>query len=281
MNYNGEYLREQMQNQPAKCSVIAVASGKGGVGKSSLSTNLALCLASEGKKVVLFDADMGLANLDVIMNVSSRYNLSHFLSGQKSIEDIIAVGPYGVEIVCGGNGIESLADMTDFERQRLVRELDRLAENADVLIIDNGAGIQKSIIGFCLCAQSVMVVTTPEPTAITDAYAMIKVLSSHHYKGRINLVVNMASNIEEGKKVYRQISSVASRFLGTDVYEGGIILKDELFCSAVKARNPVVLSYPRSRAASSLVAMARRLTRTFESEVEKKGFFRKVVSKFF
>lgn len=282
MNDNGEYLLEQMQKQPAKCSVIAVASGKGGVGKTSLSANLALCLASEGKKVVIFDADMGLANLDVVMNVSSRYNLAHFLAGQKSIEDIIAVGPYGVEIVCGANGIEMLADMTDFERNRIVRELDSLAENADALIIDTGAGIQKSVVGFCQCSQSVMVVTTPEPTAITDAYALIKVLSGNGYQGRINLVVNMAANIEEGKKVYRQIASVASRFLNTDVYEGGVIVKDELFSSAVKARKPVVLSYPRSKAAASLAVMARRLTRTYGTrQGEKKSFFKKVVSKFF
>lgn len=278
---NGEFLRQQMQSQPAKCSVIAVASGKGGVGKTSLSANLALCLASEGKKVVLFDADMGLANLDVVMNVHSRYNLAHFLAGQKTIEDITVIGPCGVEIICGANGIETLADLTDFERQRLVRELDSISDNADALIIDTGAGIQKSIIGFCLSAQSTMVVTTPEPTAITDAYALIKVLASQGYQGRINLVVNMAANMEEGKKVYRQISSVASRFLKTAVYEGGVIIKDEVFSKAVRTRKPVVLSFPKSKAASSLIVMARRLTRSYNKNNEKTGFFRKVVSKFF
>lgn len=278
---NSQVLREQMHNQPGGCTVIAIASGKGGVGKTSLSANLAICLAAEGKGVVLFDADMGLANLDVVMNVSSRYNLSHFLSGQKQMKEIITVGPCGVEIICGANGIESLADLTEFERQRLVNELDQLAENSDVLIIDTGAGIHKSVISFCLCAGNVMVVTTPEPTAITDAYAIIKVLVGQKYNGRINLVVNMASTVEEGKKVYRQLASVASRFLNADIFDGGVILKDELFSLAVKARRPVVLSYPDSRSARSLVLMAKRMSRTYENKVEKQSFFRKVVSKFF
>lgn len=274
-------LCQQMKQQPKACSVIAVASGKGGVGKTNLSANLAICLAAQGRRVTLFDADMGLANLDLVMNIHSRYNLAHLLSGQKSIEEIICSGPCGVDVVCGANGLEQLADLTQFQRERLVSELEKLYETSDVIIIDTGAGIQKTVVSFCLSANSVMVVTTSEPTAITDAYAMIKVLSANKYQGRINLVVNMAASVAEGKKVYRQISSVATKFLQQPVYDGGVVLKDDAVSASIKARKPVVLGYPRSKASRAIMMMASRFSSTYGKTTEKRGFFRKVVSRFF
>lgn len=274
-------LCQQMKGSPQGCSVIAVASGKGGVGKTSLSANLAICLAAKGSRVTLFDADMGLANLDLVMNIHSRYNLSHLLSGQKAIEEIICSGPCGVDVVCGANGLEQLADLTEFQRERLVSELEKLYETSDVLIIDTGAGIQKTVVGFCLSANSVMVVTTSEPTAITDAYAMIKVLAANKYQGRINLVVNMAVSVAEGKKVYRQISSVAMKFLQQPVYDGGVVLKDDAVSASIKARKPVVLGYPRAKASRAIMMMASRFSSTYGKTTEKRGFFRKVVSRFF
>lgn len=282
MKNNGdEYLREQMQQQEQGCSVIAVASGKGGVGKTSISSNLAICLAAKGKKVVLFDADMGLANLDIMLNLQSRYNISHILDGQRSIEDVLTEGPMGIEVLCGANGIGDIADLSDFQRERLISELEKLQKNSDIIIIDNSAGIQKSVVGFCLAADSVMVVTTPEPTAITDAYSMIKVLKLKNFQGRINLIVNMATSVAEAKQVYRQISTVASRFLDAQVYDAGVVLKDELFSAAVKSRKPIVISNPRSKAALSLINMAGRLTRKFGDNRRQQSFFRKVVSRFF
>ena len=139
------------------------------------------------KRVVLIDADLGLANLDVILNINSKYNLSHVISGVRRIDEITQTGPAGIEVICGASGLEGLADLTHFQRQRLIEELGRLQDSADAIIIDTAAGMNKSVIAFCMAADHALVVATPEPTAMTDAYAMIKVLAAHNYAGRISL----------------------------------------------------------------------------------------------
>jgi flagellar biosynthesis protein FlhG len=274
-------LQQMMRNQPRKAKVLTITSGKGGVGKTNMAANLAVCLAASGKRILLVDADFSLGNLDVIMNIDNKYNISHMLSGQKSIEEIIHTGPAGVEIICGASGLEDLANIGEFQRQRLLNELSHLQENCDAIIIDNAAGISKSVVAFCLASDHVLVVTTPEATAMTDAYAMIKVLVAHRYAGKISLVVNMADTIAEGKKTYQQISNVARRFLGISVYDAGVIIKDEKLSSAVKQRKPVVLAYPKAQITSSLAALAAKLSNGFVSQAEGVGFFRKVVDWFF
>ncbi len=262
-------------------TVLAIASGKGGVGKTNIAANLSICLAAAHQRVVLMDADLGLGNLDVIMNIQSRYNLSHVISGQKQLDEIVHLGPVGVEVLCGGSGVEALANLNTFQRQRLIESLDGLCQRADFMIIDAGAGIQASVVGFCLAADSTLVVTTPEPTAMTDAYAMIKVLAGNAYTGRIHLLVNMAQTVAEGRTVYRQISDVASRFLNTPVYEAGTLCRDEAVWSAVRCRTPVVLAYPRSPITAALKDVSVRLTRGTHEKSQSDGFFRKVVNWFF
>lgn len=261
--------------------VFAVASGKGGVGKTNLAANLAICIAKRGKRVMLFDADMGLANLDLVMNIRSRYNISHVLKGEKTIDDIIIDGPGGVEVICGANGLEKLADLTEFERERLLSELEKIQQKTDVLFIDTGAGIHKSVVGFCMASNAVIVVATPEPTSMTDAYAMIKVLAGNKYQGRICMIVNMAESNSEGRKVYRQISDVAKKFLNVEVYDGGVVLRDDRFSAAVRSRQPLVLHSPKSRAAGSLESISSRLIRGYKPDKTKESFFRKVVNMFF
>jgi flagellar biosynthesis protein FlhG len=280
---NGQHLQSAcggIKNGGKRASVIAVASGKGGVGKTNISANLAVCFASTGKKVVLIDADFSLGNLDVVMGVESRYNVSHLIGGAKSIAEVTSIGPCGVEILCGASGLESLAELNDFHRQRLVGELERLADEADVVIIDSAAGIGKCVTGFCMAAEHVLVVTTPEPTAMTDAYAMIKVLVMRQFKGRISVIVNMAESASEGKRVYRQMARVARQFLDTHIYEAGVLLKDERLCSAVKKQTPVVLAYPKATISASIAAMASRLSKERVFGEGEKGFFRKVVNWF-
>lgn len=261
--------------------VLAVASGKGGVGKTNIAVNLSICLADAHKRVTLIDADLGLGNLDVIMNVSSRYNLSHVIAGCRTLEQIAQIGPAGVEILCGGSGLEQMANLSPFHQQRLLNELQRLQDRSDVIVIDTGAGISHNVIGFCLAADQTLVVTTPEPTAMTDAYAIIKVLAGRRYNGRVSLLVNMAASHEEGRKIYRQIAQVADRFLGIPVYEAGTVCRDEALPAAVRKRQPAVLAYPRSPFAAGMRAIAGRLTNETASANPTDGFFRKVVNWFF
>jgi flagellar biosynthesis protein FlhG len=224
---------------------------------------------------------MGLGNLDVLMNINSRYNISHVLDGSRELDEIIHPGPAGVEVICGGSGIENLANLSPFERRRLIDELDELQDSCDVMVIDTGAGINASVMNLCQAADHTLVVTTPEPTAMTDAYATIKVLSGRDYGGRMSLVVNMADSITEGKKIYRQIAEVAGRFLNVTVYEAGVLCKDESLVMSVREREPVVLSYPNSQISSSLSAMAARLWKGSATRTGTEGFFRKVVNWFF
>ena len=261
-------------------TVLAITSGKGGVGKTNIAANLSICLAAEHQRVMLLDADLGLGNLDVILNIQSRYNLSHVVSGQRSLEEVVHVGPSGVEVICGGSGIEMLANLNTFQRQRLIEELDTLHGRSDFLVIDTGAGIQSSVVGFCLASDQTLVVTTPEPTAMTDAYAIIKVLASNAYAGRISLLVNMAQTVSEGRTIYRQIADVASRFLNTPVYEAGVLCRDEAVISSVRKRTPVVLAYPKSPFTASLRDISLRLTRGSSQNTCSDGFFRKVVNWF-
>jgi len=261
--------------------VLAVTSGKGGVGKTNITANLAVCIAAQNQRVTVLDADLGLGNLDVLMNIQPRYNLGHVISGQRTLEQITHIGPNGIEIICGGSGIETLANLNSFQRQRLIDQMESLHNRADVILIDTGAGIHSAVIGFCMAADHTLVVTTPEPTAMTDAYAMIKVLSSKQYPGRISLLVNMACSRVEGKKVYRQIADVAARFLGIAVYEAGILCRDENLLTAVRQREPVVQAFPKADISRSFEAISQRLTQGTNKNIIKDGFFRKVANWFF
>jgi len=275
------YLQRVMENCRRPAKVLAITSGKGGVGKTNIAANLAICLAASGKKVLLVDTDISLGNLDIVMGVHSKYNVSHLLSGRKSIEEIIYTGPEGLEVIFGASGLEDLANIDEFRRHRLLGELSRLQSDFDVIVIDTAAGISRLVVGFCLAADHVLVATTPEAPAMTDAYAMIKMLVGNGLAGQISLIVNMALTVTEGKKTYRQISNVARQFLNTHVYYAGVLLKDERLSFAVRQRKPVVLAYPKARISSSLVALAAKLGNGLAAAPAEEGFFKKVVDLFF
>lgn len=277
MGNEAVHLQQMMESCQRQAKVLAITSGKGGVGKTNIAANLAICLSASRKKVLLVDADLSLGNLDVIMNINSKYNISHMITGRKSIEQIIHIGPAGLEIICGASGLEDLTNINEFQRQRLLKDLAKLGSDTDMIVIDTAAGISKSVIGFCLAADHVLVVTTPEATAMTDAYAMIKVLVGNRFAGRISLIVNMAETTAEGKKTYQQIANVVRRFLNTHVYDAGILLRDEQLSSAVRLRKPVVLAHPKARITSSLVALAAKLSNVSAAQPNDEGFFKKVV----
>ena len=274
-------LQQMMKEGQRKANVLAITSGKGGVGKTNISANLALCLAAAGQKTLLIDADFSLGNLDVVMNINSKYNISHFLNGRKEIKDIIHTGPEGLNIICGASGLEQLSNIGEFQRKRMVKELDQLQNEADTVIIDTAAGITKSVVSFCLSADHVLVVTTPEAAAMTDAYAMIKVLAGNKYDGKISVVVNIADSVAEGKKTYQHIAYVAKRFLNADIYNAGVLLRDEQLLSAIRQRRAVVLAYPKSRTTTSLVALAAKLVNSSAAKCSEGNFFKKFVEWFF
>ena len=274
-------LQQIMQRQQQRSRVIAVTSGKGGVGKTNISVNIALCLAASDKKVLLMDADLSLGNIDVLLNINSKYNISHLLNGRKSVEEIIHTGAEGLEMIFGASGLEDLADLSSFQRQRLLGELENLHDNNELIIVDTAAGITKSVIGFCLASDQVLVVTTPQATSMTDAYAVIKILAKHNFKGRISLVVNMAETINEGRNTYQQISKVASQFLDIEVYNAAILLRDERLNRAVNLRKPVVHAFPHSRISRSLMGLSKKISSSNMVVTANSGFFKQVVNWFF
>lgn len=272
--------QEQLKDTSRQAKVLAIASGKGGVGKTNISANLSICFARAGKRVLLLDADMSLGNLDVILNIQSKFNISHVLFGQRQLDEVIHHGPHGIDILCGASGIENLANLTEFQQSRLIQNMDRLQDNADIIVIDSAAGIGKSVVGFCMASDHVLIVTTPDATAMTDAYGMIKVLAANDFEGHMSLVVNMADTQAQAKRTYLQIAKVAKQFLGLTIYYAGSVLFDPNLVSAVRARTPVITAYPRSQASASIRMLASRLSRSSPSCETKKPFFRKVVNWF-
>jgi flagellar biosynthesis protein FlhG len=264
-------LRELAAQSPSRrtASVIAITSGKGGVGKSNVAVNLAIKLASAGKQVVLLDADLGLANADVLCNVDLPHNLSAVIARKKELHEVMVKVPGGFSMIGGASGLARMADLTDADRGRIVRALAELEERADIILIDTGAGISPNVLSFTRAADHVLVVTTPEPTAITDAYAVVKVLHrdaaagqmgmSEPVERRVSLLVNQVRTPAEARVVHDRIAKVARQFLGVSVYDAGHVLADEAVQTAVRARTPFVLSSPNSPASRCITQLAMRL----------------------
>jgi len=261
----------------ASARVLAVTSGKGGVGKTNIAANLAICLAASNERVLLMDADVSLANLDLVMGIRNRYNISHVVQGERTMEEVIQAGPGGLRVICGASGLDKLADMTQDQQHRLLQHLSALQHETDRIVVDTAAGISSGVVGFCLAADHVLVVTTPETTAMADAYGMFKVLVRKGYQGPISVVVNMARTVAEGKRAHQRIANVARRFLGRDLYYAGTLLKDERLCEAVRARKPVVLAYPKAQISTSIATLAARLGGTDHKKNAGGSFFGRLI----
>lgn len=264
-----------------RARVVAIASGKGGVGKTVVATNLAIALSQRGRRIVLVDADLGTANVDVIFNVESKFDISHVIRGECMVDDVaICVRP-GLHIVVGASGLASAADLSACDRLSLVDDLSSLEYGADLLLLDCGAGISQNVLAFARAADELLVVTTPEPTALTDAYALIKVVSRSPCPPEIGTVVNQARTEREAAVVNERIASVAARFLGVSVRCAGHVLRDEHVPLAVRQRAPVVVRYPRCPAAGCISTLASRIDRAASKPASNGGFFRRVVDLFY
>lgn len=261
--------------------VISVTSGKGGVGKTNLALNLALALQEYGQRIVLLDADMGLANVDVITGIIPVFNLYHVVSGERSLSEVMVEGPRGVKIIPGGSGIKELANLPSWRLETLIQELYTIEKMVDILMIDTGAGISNNVINFLLAADEILLVTTPEPTAITDAYGLIKIVRGEAPNKKISLIVNKVANEEEARLVANKLKMVTKRFLNTEIEAMGHVVWDGLVGEAVRRQEPFILGYPRTSAAYCIYSLAAKICdHSLPQPTGLQRFFSSVVSMF-
>jgi flagellar biosynthesis protein FlhG len=236
--------------------VVAISSGKGGVGKTSIAVNLGLSLARLGSKVCLFDADTGLANVNILLGLTPEYTLEHVLFGAKDIEDVMLDGPYGMKVVPGANGISECVSLHPRQQQRLTRELARVESDFDFLIIDTAAGISETTLDFVSAAQHSLIVITGEPTSLTDAFSLVKLLKRKSDSIHYNVVVNMCSSTSQAKEIYHRFSAAVEKYIGVETHYMGYILRDESLRAAVTLQSPVALFPETDPSARSFIRLA-------------------------
>lgn len=276
-------LQAQIEETKKNTRVITVTSGKGGVGKSNFSVNLAIALTELNQKVILLDADLGLANINVILGISTPYNIAHVIAGEKTISEIMFEGPNGIKIIPGGSGMHELANLKEWQLEIFLTKLSNLDGEADFLIIDTGAGLSKGVLSFSLAADELLIITTPEPTALTDAYGFIKTLKQQRYNGKIKVIVNRVSTETEGTIVFEKLKIATSRFLKYPIEYLGIIRDDIRVVQAVKEQQPFTLAYPFTNATQDIYILASAISKQEyipETSNSIKTFFTKVAEYF-
>ncbi len=249
-------LRRMTNPNPVR--VIAVTGGKGGVGKTNVSVNLAVALADEGKRVMLLDADLGLANVDVVLGLHPEHDLSDVLQGECSLEDAVVEGPSGILVVPGASGVQRMAELSEAEHAGLIRAFSDVGTDLDVLIVDTAAGISDTVVSFSRAAQEVVVVVCDEPASITDAYALIKLLNREYGVNRFQILSNMARSAQEGRDLYNKMCRVTDRYLDVMLTYMGSIPYDEYLRKAVRSQKPVVKAFPRSKATQTFKNLAKK-----------------------
>jgi flagellar biosynthesis protein FlhG len=247
------------KGEQSAAQVIAVTSGKGGVGKTNVVANLGYALSKLNKRVVILDADVGLANIDVLLGLAPKYTIQHVLTGEKPVSEIIVPGPGGMKILPASSGIQELSDLSSAQKMCLLSELNSLHDQTDVLLIDTSAGISSNVMYFNLAAQDILVVVSPEPTSITDAYAMMKVLFLKYSESHFRLLVNSARSAAEAEEVFNNLSLVGQKFLNLSIDYWGYIEKDEYVAKAVRQQKALVELYPHSPASKCFSALARKV----------------------
>ncbi|AEG59530.1 MinD/ParA family protein [Desulforamulus ruminis] len=262
--------------------VIAVASGKGGVGKTNLTVNLAVELSRRGYRVAVFDADLGMANVEVLLGIVPQYTLYDYLYQGKRMDEILAFSPLSVQVISGGSGFVELANLEPELSGRLGQGLQELDRMFDFILVDNGAGISKTVLGFLAAADEVIMVITPEPTSLTDGYGLIKVLSKYHVHNRIMVVINRALDQREAQSTFQRLEYTADKFLQVQLVNLGTILEDKSVVQAVKSQKPFIVGASSSSAAQSLAGIADCLVSGKKGEEPQgaQGFFGKLIRLF-
>lgn len=251
-------LRKMQDLQQIK--VIAVSGGKGGVGKTNVSLNTAIALAQLGKRVLVLDADLGLANVDVMLGLRVQRNLSHVLSGECELDDIIIEGPAGIKVIPATSGTQSMVDLTPPEHAGLIRAFSDMKTPFDVLIVDTAAGISDMVLSFCRASQDVMLVVCDEPTSITDCYALMKLLSRDHDIFKFKVVANMVRSPNEGQQLFEKLSKVSDRFLDVGLDLVGVVPFDENIRKSVRKQKAIVEAFPDSPASIGFKNLAKKIT---------------------
>ena len=258
--------------------LLAITSGKGGVGKSNIAVNLAVQLSAMGRRTALLDADLGLANADVLCGLSPVATLAHVVAGRRTLEDLQLKAPGGFTLIPGASGLTQMAGLAEHERARLLALLRRLTSDHDLLIVDTGAGIGPNVMSFLMAADELLVVTTPEPTAITDAYAVIKAVARRRSELPVGLLVNMARDRREGRAVYERVAQVCRRFIGFVPRDAGHIVMDAKVGQAVRRRRPFVIDAPNSAAGLCLKVLAHKIDKQATEPQRSFGFLRQLAA---
>jgi len=270
-------LRELVSRKD-ELRVISIASGKGGVGKSSISVNLAITLSRLGQRVLVVDADFGLANVDIMLGVTSRFDVSYFLRGDKTLTDIVQLGHEGVRFISGGSGVNTLLNMNEDQLAELLTGIVRLDTPIDLIIIDTGAGINENIIQMILASSETIVVTTSEPTAILDAYALVKTIVKRDNTHPLHVLINKCENMKEAHRVQNGFIEVVGRHLGKNINPLGLITHDKNVPVSIKRQLPLVVSEPYGQTAREISAIARNII-DLPAEQKSSNFLSRVFSR--
>lgn len=238
---------------------IAVASGKGGVGKTNIVANLAISMKKMGYEVLVLDADLALNNIDVLLHLAPRYNIQNVLNGDMMLKDILVEGPEGVKILPASSGVQELTVLDEFQRLRLIEEFEAYDEQVDVLLIDTAAGVSSNVAFFCIAAQEIVILASPEPTALTDAYALIKVLYTRYQEREFSVLVNAVSSDEEAIEVFKRLYTAADKFLNISLDYLGYIPYDEHVKKAVRSQKAFLEAYPNSDASRNINIVANEI----------------------
>lgn len=258
-NLSSVDINKTASNGLKATNVYSITSGKGGVGKTAVVANLAYNLATMGKRVLILDADLGLANIDVVFGLSPLYNLNHFFSGERELQDVLVEGPLGIQILPAGSGVQNFIKLDARQKMRLLDGLDDMHHHFDFVLIDTEAGISENVTYFNTAAQEIVVVTTPEPTAITDAYALMKLLSTQYHEKKFNLVVNQIRNDDDALDVYRKLTMVANRYLDISIDYLGSIPEDRQMIDAIRKQRVISDIFPTSKITQSFHELAARI----------------------
>lgn len=250
-------LRQMVNPRPVRA--IAVTGGKGGVGKTNVSVNLGVAAAEMGQKVMLLDADLGLANIDVVLGLHPKYDLSHVLRGECSLQEALIEGPSGLKIIPGASGVQALAELSPAEHTGLIRAFSEVAVDTELLIVDTAAGISDTVLSFSRASHEIIVVVCDEPASITDAYAIIKLLNRDYGHQRFRILANMVRSAQEGRDLYNKMCRVTDRYLDVTLGFMGAVPYDENLRKAVKAQRPVVQAFPRSKVAQVFRNLAKKI----------------------